>query len=149
MSEEHVFHASASWSPEAKEGRLKNGDGTFAVPFSAAPSLGGKNGFANPEELLLSALAACFVQTWAICLAKLKVPIESPLLDGSCEVDKDPDGGYRVTKFDLVPHVPKAVWDARQEDVEKSLSLAEKFCIVSKAVRGGGRDLLVTPKLVD
>ncbi len=54
-----------------------------------------------------------------------------------------------MTKFDLVPHVPKAIWDERQEDVEKTLALAEKYCIVSKAVRGEGRDLLVTPKLVD
>jgi len=64
-------------------------------------------------------------------------------------VDKDPNGGWQVTKFDLVPHVPKAVWAARQEDVEKTLTLAEKYCIISKAVRGEGRDLLVTPKLVD
>lgn len=149
MSEEHVFHVSSTWSPEAKEGRVKNADGTFAVPVSAAPSLGGKTGVTNPEELLLSALAACFVQTWAIFLAKLKVPIENPVLDGSCELDKDPNGGFRVTKFDLVPHVPKVVWAARQEDIEKTLTLAEKYCIVSKAVRGEGRDLLVTPKLVD
>jgi organic hydroperoxide reductase OsmC/OhrA len=149
MSEEHVFRASSSWNPEAKEGRLKNADGTFAVPFSAAPSLGGKSGFANPEELLLSALAGCFVQTWAIFLAKLKVPIENPVLDGSCEVEPHPDGGYRVTKFDLVPHVPKAVWEERKEEVEKTLALAEKYCIVSRAVRGEGRDLLVTPKLID
>jgi len=149
MSEEHVFHVSSSWSPSGKEGRLKNADGTFAVPFSAAPSLGGKSGVTNPEELLLSALEACFVQTWSIFLAKLKVPIENPVLEGSCEVDRDPDGGFRVTKLDLVPHVPKALWDERKEDVEKTLALAEKYCIVSKAVRGHGRDLLVTPKLVD
>ena len=149
MSEEHVFRVSSTWSPEAKEGRLKNADGTFAVPVAAASCLGGKTGVTNPEELLLSALAACFVQTWAIFLAKLKVPIGDPVLDGSCEVDKDPDGGWRVTKFDLVPHVPKPVWAARQEDVEKTLALAEKYCIISKAVRGEGRDLLVTPKLVD
>ena len=149
MSEDHVFRVTSTWSPEEKEGRIKNADGTFEAPFSAAPSLSGKSGVTNPEELLLSALAACFVQTWAIFLAKLKVPIESPVLEGSCELDKDPNGGFRVTKFDLVPHVPKAVWAQRQEDVEKTLTLTEKYCIVSKAVRGEGRDLLVTPKLVD
>ena len=149
MSEEHVFRVSTTWSPEAKEGRLKNADGTLAVPVSSAPCLGGKTGVTNPEELLLSALGTCFVQTWAIFLAKLKVPIENPVLDGTCELDKDPNGGYRLTKFDLVPHVPKAIWEERREDIEKTLALAEKYCIVSKAVRGEGRDLLVTPKLVD
>jgi organic hydroperoxide reductase OsmC/OhrA len=148
MSEEHVYRVSSSWNPSEKQGQLRSGSNTLGTPFGGALSLGGRADRTNPEELLLAALEACFVQTWAIFLAKLKVPIESPVLEGSCELEKDPDGGYKVSKFDLIPHVPKALWDARKEDVEKTLALAEKYCIVSKAVRGEGRDLVVTPKLV-
>ncbi|MDL1952277.1 OsmC family protein, partial [Acidobacteria bacterium ACD] len=97
------------------------------------------------EELLLSALEACFVQTWAIFLAKLRVPIESPVLEGRCELEKDPAGGYRFSSFELFPHVPKALLDERAEDVEKTLELAERYCIVSKALRGEGRTITVTP----
>lgn len=149
MSEEHVFRVSSSWNPAGKEGRLTSGSGTLATPFGGAPSLGGRADRTNAEELLLSALVACFVQYWAIFLAKLKVPIESPVLEGSLELDKDPAGGYRVARLSLVPHVPKALWDVRRGDVEKSLELAEKYCIVSKAVRSEGRDLVVTLKLED
>jgi organic hydroperoxide reductase OsmC/OhrA len=148
MAEEHVFRVQASWNPGEKEGQLRSGSNTLQATFGGASSLGGRTDRTNPEELLLAALAACFVQTWAIFLAKLKVPIEDPVLEGSCELDKDPGGGYKVTKIDLVPHVPKALWETRQEDLEKTLALAEKYCIVSKAVRGEGRSLLVTPKLV-
>ena len=148
MSEEHVYRVSSSWNPAGKEGRLTSGSGTLATPFGGAPSLGGRADRTNAEELLLSALVACFVQYWAIFLAKLKVPIESPVLEGSLELDKDPAGGYRVAKLSLVPHVPKTLWDERKADVEKTLALTEKYCIVSKVVRGEGREFLVTPKLV-
>ncbi len=149
MAEEHSFHVFANWTPSGKEGRLESGNGGLATPFSGAPSLGGLPDRTNPEELLLSALAACFVQTWAIFLAKLKVPIERPALDGSCELEKDPAGGYRIARFDLAPYVPKSLLRERIVDVEKTLELAEKYCIVSKALRGVGREIRVEPKAVD
>lgn len=146
MSAEHRFTATATFRPPEKEGLLSNGDGTFSAPFSGAPSLGGKTGVTNPEELLLSSLLACFSQTWAIFLAKLKVPIEEPRVDGALELDKDPAGGYRVVTIALEAHVPADLLAARHADVGKTLELAEKYCIVSKAVRGEGRTLTVTAK---
>lgn len=148
MSEEHLFAVSSSWDPRAREGELANGARTFATRFAGAPSLGGKDGLVNPEELLLSAVESCFVQTWAIFLGKLKVPIEKPTLEGRCQVDKDPAGGYRIVKVELFPHVPRELLESRREDVEKTLALAEKYCIVSKVVRGEGRTLEVSPKPV-
>lgn len=148
MSEEHRFAVSSSWNPREKEGELQTDDRSFATRFSGAPSLGGKPGLVNPEELLLSALQACFVQTWAIFLGKLKVPIETPVLEGRCELDKDPAGGFRVVSFELFAHVPEALLSERAEDVGKTLELAEKYCIVSKAIRGEGRTLTVTPRPV-
>lgn len=142
----HTFSATTTWNADANEGALATHEGLTA-PFSGAPPLGGKAGVTNPEELLLSAVLACFVQTWAIFLKKLQVPIASPRLDGSCEVEKDPAGGFRVTKIDLRPHVPQELWDARRADVEKTLSLGEKYCIISKAVKGEGRTLTVTPSV--
>jgi organic hydroperoxide reductase OsmC/OhrA len=147
MSAEHRFTIAATWDPASKEGTLANADGSLKTAHVGALSLGGKTGAPNPEELLLAGVSACFVQTWAIFLAKLQVPISKPVLDGSCEVDKDPAGGFRVTRLDLAPHVPAALWESRRADVEKTLSLAEKYCIVSKAVKNG-LALSVTPKTV-
>lgn len=146
MSEGHLFGVSASWDPRSSEGELGNDSRSFSTRFAGAPSLGGKDGLVNPEELLLSAVESCFVQTWAIFLGKLKVPIERPTLEGRCEVDKDPAGGYRVVKIELFPHVPRELLESRRDDVEKTLALAEKYCIVSKAVRGEGLTLEVSPK---
>ena len=148
MSEEHSFRVSSSWTPAEKQGHLDSGSRTLSTPFGAAPSLGGRDDRTNPEELLLAALVACFVQTWAIFLGKLKVPIERPALDGSCELERDPAGGYRIVRFDLAPHVPEALLRERIVDVEKTLELAEKYCIVSKALRALGREIRVEPKPV-
>jgi len=144
---EQVFTIAATWDPAAKQGTLATADGSLKTAHVGATSLGGENGAPNPEELLLAGVSACFVQTWAIFLAKLQVPIDKPALDGSCELDKDPAGGFRLTKLDLAPRVPAALWESRREDVEKTLSLAEKYCIVSKAVKGS-LALTVTPKPV-
>ena len=148
MSEGSEFRISASWTPSEKQGRLASGSGTLETPFGSAPSLGGRSDRTNPEELLLAGLVACFVQTWAIFLAKLKVPIETPVLDGSCELAKDPAGGYRIAKITLEAHVPKTLLETRKDDIAKTLELAEKYCIVSRAIRGEGREILLTPKPV-
>lgn len=131
-----TFSISATWDTATREGRLANADGSFAAVHTGAPALDGKGGTVNPEELLLAAVTACFIQTWGIFLGKLKVPIAAPRLDATCVLDKDPAGGFRVTRIDLFPHVPAALLAERRADVEKTLSLAEKYCIVSKAVRG-------------
>jgi organic hydroperoxide reductase OsmC/OhrA len=49
--------------------------------------------------------------------------------------------------MNLAPHVPAALWESRRADVDKTLALAEKYCIVSKAVKGS-LALTVTPKPV-
>lgn len=144
MSEEHRFTASVTWDAAAKSGDLASGSSLLATTFGGAPSLGGRADRTNPEELLLGALLACFVQTWAIFLAKLRVPVEAPRVDGALELEADPAGGYRVSRIDLRAHVPAALLAEREADVAKTLALAEKYCIVSKAVKGEGCEVRVT-----
>lgn len=147
MSDTHRFQVSASWDFSAKKGLLETPDGSIRMAHAGAASLGGTAGIANPEELLVAAVSACFVQTWAIFIEKLKLPIEKALLDAGCVVEKEPAGGFRVTSIALEPRVPAALLESRRADVEKTLSLAEKYCIVSKAVKSG-LALTVTPKAV-
>ena len=147
MSEEQVFRIFSSWTPSESQGHLTSASGTLSTHFGGALSLGGRSDRTNPEELLLAALVACFVQTWAIFLAKLKVPLPNPLLDGRCGLEKDPAGGFRVARFVLVPKVPKTLWDERRAEIEKTLELTERYCIVSKAIRGSGLALEISPDI--
>ena len=116
MSAAQVFTLAATWDPVSKNGTLENSDGSLRISHAGVAAIDGKAGAPNPEELLLAAVAACFVQTWALFLTKLAVPIARPVLNASCEMDKDPAGGFRVTKMDVAPHVPKDLWEARRAD---------------------------------
>jgi putative redox protein len=131
----HRFEVNAAWSGDAL------GSGTVELPagqsiaVAGATVLGGVGGKANPEELLLSALAACFLNTWAIFLKKLALPYAEPTLRAAGELGKDPAGGYRMQSVTLHVRVPAALLASRRAEVEKSLALAEKYCIISKVVR--------------
>ena len=131
----HRFEVNASWSGDA------SGSGAAMLPagapiaFAGATALGGSGGKANPEELLLTTLSACFLNTWAIFLKKLALAYDAPALSASGELGKDPAGGYRMQKIVLHVRVPASLLAGRRAEVEKSLSLAEKYCIVSKVVR--------------
>ncbi len=142
----HVFSATAAWDPAERAGDLKAEGSGFSSSFAGAPSLGGRADRTNPEELVLSALLACFVQTWSIFLAKLKLPVDHPVVDGTVGIEADPAGGYRLAGFRLFPHVPADLWRDRRAEVEKTFALAEKYCIVSKVLRGEGRTISVEAK---
>jgi peroxiredoxin-like protein len=136
-SQTHRFQISAIWSGDGTgRGEVRMGN-SVSVPVSGATSLQGAGTGANPEELLLSATAACFLNTWAIFLKKLSIPFSEPALAAECEVGADPAGGFRVTGVTLRARVPAALAAAHREPLQKTLSLAEKYCIVSKVVRAG------------
>ena len=128
----HHFDASARWTGDgAGSGEVRVSDGRVA----GATSLGGSGGKANPEELLLAAVGACFANTWAIFLKKLQVPYETPELSVTGELGPDPAGGFQMQKAVVRVRVPAALLAADRAKVEKTLALAEKYCIISKVAR--------------
>jgi osmotically inducible protein OsmC len=132
----HRFDAAASWSGDgAGSGEVRVSDGRFGVPIAGATVLGGSGGKANPEELLLAAIGACFANTWAIFLKKLGVPLSQPALAVRGELGPDPAGGFRMQKAVIRVRVPAALLAADRPKVEKTLQLAEKYCIISKVAR--------------
>jgi organic hydroperoxide reductase OsmC/OhrA len=132
----HRFDASASWKGDgAGSGEVRVSGGRVAVPIAGDTRLGGSGGKVNPEELLLSAIGACFANTWAIFLAKLQVPYETPALEVAGDLGADPAGGFRMQKVVVRAHVPAALLAADRAKIEKTLALAEKYCIISKVAR--------------
>lgn len=131
----HLFTVSAVWSGDgAGSGRVAVADG-IEVSIAGATSLGGAGGAANPEELFLAAVAACFVNTWAIFLRKLQVAYAEPALRVSGTLSADPAGGFHMTGAVIHARVPRSLLEGEKAKVEKTLSLAEKYCIISKVAR--------------
>lgn len=135
-AEDHLFTVSAVWSGDgAGSGHVKVAEGTLDVPIAGATRLGGAGGAANPEELLLAAVAACFVNTWAIFLRKLQVAYAEPALRVTGTLSNDPAGGFRMSGAVIHARVPGTLLAAEKVKVEKTLALAEKYCIISKVAR--------------
>ncbi len=136
QSEElHRFEIAAAWSGDATgSGALELPEGA-ALAFAGATALGGAGGKANPEELLLAALGACFVNTWSIFLKKLALAYAEPTLRVTGELGKDPAGGFRLERAVVHARVPASLLATSRAQVEKTLQLTEKYCIISKVVR--------------
>lgn len=134
--ETHAFRVQAAWSGDgAGSGEAILNDVSPALAIAGATVLGGSGGKTNPEELLLAAVAACFINTWAIFLKKLGVVYAEPALRVDGDLGADPAGGFRMQKIVIHAQVPAAVLSAQRPQVEKTLQLAEKYCIVSKVAR--------------
>lgn len=132
------FTASAGWVGDAMGcGTLKLPQGDLSIPIGGARALGGCGVGANPEELFLGAVAACFVNTWAIFLAKLKIPYAQPAVRISGDLGPDPAGGFKLLSAVIRALVPAALLASQREQVEKTLSLSEKYCIISKVAKAG------------
>ena len=130
------FEVDVAWTGDALgSGKVELPEGGSPIAFAGATSLGGSGGLANPEELLLTALGACFSNTWAIFLKKLGVPYAEPTLRVAGELVKDPAGGFRLRKAAIHARVPASLLSGQRPQVEKTLALAEKYCIISKVVR--------------
>jgi organic hydroperoxide reductase OsmC/OhrA len=134
--ENHRFEVGLAWLGDgAGSGSVTVNGGEFTIPVAGATSLGGSGGKTNPEELLLAAVGACFANTWAIFLTKLGLGYAEPTLRVSGELGKDPAGGFRMERVVVHARVPASLYAARRSEIDKTLQLAEKYCIISKVVR--------------
>ena len=132
----HVYAMDAAWDGDGTgSGVLRAPDNAFTIGIGGSTDLGGCGKGANPEQLLLSAVGACFVSTWAIFLKKLQIPYAEPSLSLRCSLMADPAGGFKVEKIEISCAVPQPLLETRRPEIEKTLKLAEKYCIISKVAR--------------
>lgn len=134
--ETHTFTVEATWSGDGTGcGTLRLPESDVSIPIGGSKRLGGCGTGANPEELLLAAVGACFVNTWAIFLKKLNVAHERPSVRASGVLGKDPAGGYKMLEMTLHARVPAPLIASQKAQVDKTLVLAEKYCIISKVAK--------------
>jgi peroxiredoxin-like protein len=132
----HLFTVGATWSGDAQGcGTVHLPQGDLSIPIGGSKLLGGCGLGTNPEELMLGAIAACFVNTWAIFLKKLNLVYAAPAVRVSGELGPDPAGGFKLRKATIHARVPASLLAAQKAQVEKTLSLAEKYCIISKVAK--------------
>ncbi len=134
--ESHRYAASISWVGDATGcGDAYVAKEKFAIPIGGGKELGGCGKGANSEELLLAAVGTCWVGTWAIFLKKLGIPYPDPKIRLTGELGKDPAGGFRMTGMKVFARVPSALLASHRPAIEKTVGLAERYCIISKVAK--------------
>jgi lipoyl-dependent peroxiredoxin len=132
----NLFTVDAIWTGDGTGcGKVRLPQGDLSVPIAGSKALGGCGLGTNPEELLVAAVAACFINTWAIFLKKLGIAYAEPAVRATGTLGKDPAGGYKMLDMVLYARVPSALMASQKAQVEKTLSLAEKYCIISKVAK--------------
>jgi organic hydroperoxide reductase OsmC/OhrA len=134
--EAHHYRVSLSWSGDGMGcGEAFVAKETFAIPIGGGKELGGCGKGANSEEMLLAAVGTCWIGTWAIFLKKLAVPYGDPRIVLTGSIGKDPAGGWRMTGMRIFARVPAALLAEYRPAIEKTVILAEKYCIISKVAK--------------
>ncbi len=136
----HEFLQTVSYTG-GRDGRGELSLGGVALPFTKAANMGGPGGGANPEELLLGAMGACYSLTLGIVVAKAIPQIErvAAQMEASVVEVSEPKRGLRFAEIRIVPHVhlkPGAdAPDAAQ--LKAACEKAENACFITQTVKPG------------
>src|SRR6266545_8351000 len=97
----HTFEITSHWSGD--EGVLK-GSGA-EIRFGMPTDFGGAAGRANPEELLLSAIAACYQLTFSVLAKRRSLPLRSIELRMEGDVLEQLGGTLKYKAVRLFPRI--------------------------------------------
>ncbi|HEY0868228.1 MAG TPA: OsmC family protein [Fimbriimonas sp.] len=143
----HEYRVSANWDGGRDgKGSLNGTYGT--IDLRTPPEFGGPGGAANPEELLTSAIAACYAITFGIIATNRKIPYTALHVDAVGNVKQEgPSFTYdRITIRPKITLAPEAT--PEQETMAKEMAhKADAYCIITNAVRGKV-EVQVEPEIV-
>ena len=148
MSEEkHEFKIESTWTgPSGGDGLLRNSG--EAVRYGMPEGLGGAPGRTNPEEMLISAVAACYSITLAVLAERRRLPVARIDLTARGEVVRQPGGILKFVSISLPPRITLDGGDPAQIETLRDFALkAEQYCPISNAVRGNV-EISVDPEII-
>jgi organic hydroperoxide reductase OsmC/OhrA len=131
MDTTHKYHALAWWS-SGQTGLAKSDSAPNAIHFSAPPQFGGLEGRWTPEDLLLAALASCFVTTFRVIAGYSKFEYTDLHVEVEGTVGKA-ESGYSFNEITL--RATLTIDDEEKRD--RALKLLQKTkaaCLVSKTL---------------
>jgi organic hydroperoxide reductase OsmC/OhrA len=131
VMKELQFPVSVRW----RGGRLSRAEGRDKEPLQLAtpPEFrGGLAGYWSPEELLVTAVASCFVLTLAAVAERREAPLLDATVTGTGHMSRRDDGrlGFTVIEVDaLLETVPGG-----EEAVRSAAAITQERCLVAQAL---------------
>lgn len=134
----------ASWAREGATFERNNYQRDHRVRFAGGQEIGassaatynGNPALADPEQLLLAALASCHMLTFLAVAANRGYVIESYVDEAVCELGQNPEGQTAVVRAVLSPKVRFS--GDKQPDQEQFRQLherAHKACFIGNSIR--------------
>lgn len=133
---EHHFHFSAAW-PGGRNSVGTIQCGHLATQVSIDTGMGGPGVGTNPDEMLLSAAATCYLMTLAAMLERAHLEVAGMAFESDITVTVDA-GAYRCKKIIHRPAItlPRGAGAQQMEQLERLVRAADRYCMVSNALRG-------------
>jgi organic hydroperoxide reductase OsmC/OhrA len=131
IEETRVFPVTVEWfGGRLTRGRTAAGE---SLEIAASPAFdGGLEGFWSPEDLVVSALASCFVLALAEACEARSLPIHEVRVNGRGHVGDRVDGryGFQSIELELVVEAPRD----RMDELARVVRHVERYCVVTTAL---------------
>ena len=131
MADEHAYRVSAWWT-SGQTGLAKCDSAPNPIHFSEAEEFGGLKGRWTPEQLLLSALAACFITTFETLARSAKF--------GYTDLEVEVEGTAHKNKlkftFSEIVLRPRLTVQSEQE-IDQAMDLlraAKSLCLIARVI---------------
>lgn len=138
MAQIHEYPVTVSWTGGRDgSGTVTGGNSGVSNPISVPAEFQGPGEGTNPEELLCSAVAACYSITFGIIASNRKLPFKA--LDTKATGEVEQAGmQFTYTKITIRPTITldSAATDADVAMAEDMAHKADAYCIITNAVRG-------------
>lgn len=137
MSSTHEYPVSVRWRG-GRDGSGTSTSGRFGtkLDISVPPEFQGPGKGTNPEELLTTAIAACYSMTFGIIAANRKLPVIDVATEAVGEVVQS-GAQFTYTSVVLKPLISleSEATDEQMKIAEEMAHKADLYCIITNAVR--------------
>lgn len=145
----HDYPLTVEWTGGRDgKGTVTAGNSGAAFEVAVPEEFQGPGGGTNPEELLTSAIAACYTITFGIIAANRKLPVAAIEVAAVGQVEQN-GPSFKYVSIAVRPKITLATeaTDDHAKMAEDMAHKADSYCIVTNAVRGNVA-ITVEPEIV-
>ncbi|WP_342525640.1 OsmC family protein [Chryseomicrobium sp. FSL W7-1435] len=129
----HTFHQSLTWDHHRNTvGKVVIAD--HQLEFSIPAALDGPGRGTNPDELLLSSAAGCYIMTLGAMFERSQIAHADIELRSELVVEVE-DGIYRVSELHHYPTILNYPHE-KKKILERLVHKADERCMISNALKG-------------
>jgi len=135
LGDELLYPKEMNYEVEAVWDGLTGGSvavGEYTVSFDTPPEYGGTGSAPCPDQLFLSAIGGCLIDTFLSFKNRLGAETRSLKVQTACRVEMRNPDGYRLTRVSAVIRVTPEEGD--EERNRRCAELARDYCHITRSI---------------